>query len=200
MSKWVFRKEKYCKNGGIFQGQIWVDEMDGREIDFAESVKRDFRMFEGHLIYRQWCEKIKEGAEMSDGCKWCDRQGDWRVDCVFWGPGNTSVKSYTQEMKAQVKYCPVCGKSIKPRLTAEQVEVLKALLLFDMNWLCKENIGGVFAYNAKPFKRGNGWHGGRDTVAVYPREKLRPVSSLVSWADPEPLDIVQTLRDNGVDA
>lgn len=46
------------------------------------------------------------------GCKWCRREGLWRVDSVFWGPGSLTLRSYTQEMKSQIKFCPVCGMEL----------------------------------------------------------------------------------------
>ena len=50
--------------------------------------------------------------EKFPGCKWCHGKGGWRVDCVFWGPGGCSTKSYTQEMKNKVSFCPVCGRRL----------------------------------------------------------------------------------------
>ena len=50
------------------------------------------------------------------GCKWCcGRKGGWRIDCVFWGPGKINIRSYTQEMKSQVRYCPICGDDLQKR-------------------------------------------------------------------------------------
>jgi hypothetical protein len=85
----------------------------------------------------------------------------------------------------------------KPRLTDEQKELLKALVVFEGYWLCKEEAGGVFAYREKPTKQGKGWRGGGDFLVVTPRKNLRPLLSLVSWDDESPLDIEQTLRDAG---
>ena len=84
-----------------------------------------------------------------------------------------------------------------PKLTDEQKELLKALVVFEGYWLCKEEAGGVFAYREKPTKQGKGWRGGGDYLVVTPRKNLRPLLSLVSWDDEKPFDIEQTLRDAG---
>jgi hypothetical protein len=194
MSKWVFRKEKYYRRNN------WPEEIDGMVADFSDvTLEPSMGWCGGYIVNKESCEEIKEGAEMSDGCKWCDRQGDWRVDCVFWGPGNTSVKSYTQEMKAQVKYCPVCGKSIKPRLTAKQVEILKALKVLGFNYVAKntDEDESVVAFESKPHKGRVCWDNFDGRYLLITQEWI---CCLVSWADTEPLDILQTLRDNGVDA
>jgi hypothetical protein len=85
----------------------------------------------------------------------------------------------------------------KPRLTAEQIELLKAGYVLDMSWLAKDEDGEMNMYCMRPVKKELIW-------ALNPRSSravdLRcdtPLASLVSWDDPEPLDIEQTLRDAG---
>ena len=88
------------------------------------------------------------------------------------------------------------------RLTEEQVAQLKALHTLGYRWLTKDKWKGVSAFICKPFK---GEHGGEwmrydpmlvdDGYIVF--NGYTQITDLVSWSDPEPLDIVQVLRQNG---
>jgi len=90
----------------------------------------------------------------------------------------------------------------RPRLTEEQVAQLKALHTLGYRWLTKDKWKGVSAFICKPFK---GEHGGEwmrydpmlvdDGYIVF--NGYTQITDLVSWSDPEPLDIVQVLRQNG---
>jgi len=92
----------------------------------------------------------------------------------------------------------------RPRLTEEQVAQLKALHTLGYRWLTKDKWKGVSAFICKPFK---GEHGGEwmrydpmlvdDGYIVF--NGYTQITDLVSWSDPAPLDIVQTLRDAGVE-
>ena len=82
----------------------------------------------------------------------------------------------------------------KPRLTREQFEVLKALKVLGCKWMAKDENGSCYGYTVKPMKSIGGWYGGNYIFADGVSNSLSP---LVSWSDPEPLNIVQTLKDAG---
>lgn len=87
----------------------------------------------------------------------------------------------------------------KSRLTDEQMAQLKALVTLGFKWLAKQRKGYVMFFQKKPHKNAI-WFSGtgdeeEDYGVVLPNDTH--LSSLVSWYDPEPLDIVQTLRDAG---
>ena len=89
----------------------------------------------------------------------------------------------------------------RPRLTEEQVAQLKALNTLGFKWLAKQRKGCVMFFQKKPHKNAI-WFSGtgdeqEDYGVVLPNDTH--LSSLVSWSDPAPLDIVQTLRDAGVE-
>jgi len=87
----------------------------------------------------------------------------------------------------------------KPRLTEEQVAHLKAAqLLVNARWLAKDADGGISLFRRKPVRDSDilAWiEEDRDYWWFLPDDT--PLKNLVSWSDPEPLDIVQTLRDAG---
>ena len=87
----------------------------------------------------------------------------------------------------------------RPRLTEEQVKRLRALVTLGFKWLAKQRKGCVMFFQKKPHKNAIGFSGTGDEEEDYgvvlPNDTH--LSSLVSWSDPEPLDIVQTLRDAG---
>ena len=88
----------------------------------------------------------------------------------------------------------------KPRLTGEQVRVLEALYeVFDFKWLAKQKDGQVMAYANRPNKSDD-WYGcwfsgegDNEEDYGWKVKASSPVCGLISWSDPEPLDIVQTL-------
>ena len=89
----------------------------------------------------------------------------------------------------------------KPRLSEEQVKQLGALVTLGFRWLAKQRKGCVMFFQKKPHKNAI-WFSGtggeqEDYGVVLPNDTH--LSSLVSWSDPAPLDIVQTLRDAGVE-
>lgn len=89
----------------------------------------------------------------------------------------------------------------RPRLTEEQVAQLKALVTLGFKWLAKQRKGYVMFFQKKPHKNAI-WFSDtgdeqEDYGVVLPNDTH--LSSLVSWSDPAPLDIVQTLRDAGVE-
>lgn len=90
----------------------------------------------------------------------------------------------------------------KPRLTAEQVTKLKALVVLGFVYLAIDRDGSVYAYQIKPSKKHNQWVGTEfnEPFAMLNKSDIREtLYPLVSWADPEPLDIVKTLRENGIE-
>jgi len=89
----------------------------------------------------------------------------------------------------------------RPRLTEEQVAQLKALVTLGFKWLAKDRKGYVMFFHKKPHKNAI-WFSDtgdkqEDYGVVFPNDTH--LSSLVTWSDPAPLDIVQTLRDAGVE-
>ena len=88
------------------------------------------------------------------------------------------------------------GITRRPRLTEEQILALNAAVKwFGFKWLVKDKCESVCFWQNKPEKRENHWsaYGG----GMYTDIMTVKVDNLVSWSDPEPLDIVQTLRDAG---
>lgn len=89
----------------------------------------------------------------------------------------------------------------RPRVTEEQLYALEAVYrLFGMKWLTMGPTGYAYFSVDKPEKRSNGWIVNRMLGEPMCTNTIRAdLSSLVSWSDPEPLDIVQTLKANGVE-
>ena len=86
----------------------------------------------------------------------------------------------------------------KSRLTEEQVKRLRALIALEAMYLAKNKDGSVGAFVNKPTKNALYWNT-NDSYVFYLSIVGTCLSELVSWEDPEPLDIVQTLRDAGVE-
>lgn len=84
----------------------------------------------------------------------------------------------------------------KSRLSAVQIEVLKALKVLGCKWMAKDENGSCYGFTVKPMKSIGGWYGGNYVFADGVANSLSP---LVSWSDPEPLNIVQTLKNAGVE-
>lgn len=85
-----------------------------------------------------------------------------------------------------------------PRLTEEQVKRLRALIALEAMYLAKNKDGSVGAFINKPAKNALYWNT-NDSYVFYLSIVGTCLSDLVSWSDPEPLDIVQVLRDAGVE-
>ena len=89
---------------------------------------------------------------------------------------------------------------LPPPLTDEQMEQLKAIWTLGGRWLAKDASGIVFCYQARPEKEDIEW-----TVRDLNDEFMEityfvpTVVCLVSWSDPEPLDIMATLKAAGVE-
>lgn len=90
----------------------------------------------------------------------------------------------------------------KPRPSEEQVAQLRACIeWFDLKWLAKQEGGTVMAFESKPHKKAI-WFVGEGYEAEdygWVVKENSPICSLVSWSDPEPLDIVATLKANDVE-
>ena len=86
----------------------------------------------------------------------------------------------------------------RPRLTEEQVKRLRALIVLEAMYLAKNKDGSVEAFTNKPTKNALYWNT-NDSYVFYLSIVGTCLSDLVSWSDPAPLDIVQTLRDAGVE-
>lgn len=87
----------------------------------------------------------------------------------------------------------------KPRLSEEQVRQLQALVTLGYRWLIKDSTDAVFAYAKMPAKQSEWWNCGGANVRIFIDLPPGILTSLVSWSDPAPLDIVQVLRENGVE-
>ena len=87
----------------------------------------------------------------------------------------------------------------KPRLSEEQVVQLKALVTLGYRWLIKDSTDAVFAYTTRPAKQSKWWDCGGANVRIFIDLPPGILTSLVSWSDPEPLDIVATLKAAGVE-
>lgn len=89
----------------------------------------------------------------------------------------------------------------KPRLTEEQVKQLGALVVFDRPWIAKDKDGSVFAFKNKPGRNENKamWIIDRLYGDAWLLPEDSALADLVSWSDPEPLDIVATLKAAGVE-
>ena len=91
------------------------------------------------------------------------------------------------------------GITRRPRLTEEQVAQLKALVTLGFKWLCQDSNDYYVVYVNKPVKSEYGWDRGGHYVLLGFGLPADVITDLVSWSDPAPLDIVQTLRDAGVE-
>lgn len=87
----------------------------------------------------------------------------------------------------------------RPRLTEEQMAQLKALVTLGYGWIVKDLEGLPYACASKPKKERDDWRGGGAFIDLYPFMPTNCLMDLPDWSDPEPLDIVQTLRDAGVE-
>lgn len=85
----------------------------------------------------------------------------------------------------------------RPRLTEEQVERLKAWLVVGFRWMAKDKEEVdicVYLNKPKKYEEAGIWgEGGKFGYVIGPEKEL------VSWSDPEPLDIVATLKANRVE-
>ena len=86
----------------------------------------------------------------------------------------------------------------RPRLTEEQVKRLRALIALEAMYLAKNKDGSVGAFTSKPQRNALYWNT-NDSYVFYINIVGTCLSELVSWEDPEPLDIVEKLRQNGVE-
>jgi hypothetical protein len=83
----------------------------------------------------------------------------------------------------------------KPRLTEAQIKYLKAALTLEFEWLAKDAGGSTYFYERKPTQFASSWGCRGQSIEVFVEE----VRALVSWNDPEPLDIAATLKAAGVE-
>lgn len=86
----------------------------------------------------------------------------------------------------------------KPRLTEEQVAMLKAAWTLGARYITREGKSGLRLSDNAPLVL----MGGRlsitdDSLTMYIESHSSPLAELVKQSDPDPLDIVATLRDAG---
>lgn len=86
---------------------------------------------------------------------------------------------------------------LPPPLTDEQREQLKAIWTLGYRWLVKDMTGDVFAFGFKPVKHSDwmAWMlstADKNEMEIELNKDLN-VCTLVSWSDPEPLDIGKAL-------
>lgn len=81
------------------------------------------------------------------------------------------------------------------RLTAEQREVLKAMLLLGFKYIAKDANGKTYIYTFRPIKGASAWYyvDGEYAKDVY--LNLSSISPLVNWEDKEPLTIEEVLKN-----
>ena len=100
----------------------------------------------------------------------------------------------------RVEDCINHGITRRPRLTEEQVAMLKAAWALGARYIAREGNGGLRLSDNAPLVL----MGGRlkitdDSLTMYIESYGNPLVGLVKQSDPAPLDIVQTLRDAGVE-
>ena len=88
----------------------------------------------------------------------------------------------------------------RPRLTEEQVAMLKAAWALGARYIAREGNSGLRLSDNAPIVL----MGGRlkitdDNLTMYIESYSNPLVELVKQSDPAPLDIVQMLRQNGVE-
>ena len=91
----------------------------------------------------------------------------------------------------------------KPRLTETQKTELKHLAALGLKYLTADWSGWLHARDVKPTKTPYCWTdlSGYAFAQRFVTHKSHAgsLADLVSWDDPEPLDIIQTLKDNNVE-
>ena len=86
----------------------------------------------------------------------------------------------------------------RPRLTEEQVAMLKAAWALGARYIAREGNSGLrLSDNAPIVLMGGRLKIADDNLTMYIESYSNPLVELVKQSDPEPLDIVQVLRENG---
>lgn len=83
-------------------------------------------------------------------------------------------------------------------LTAEQREVLKAMLLLGFKYIAKDANGKTYIYTSRPIKGNVGWsYTGAEFISVtqLSGQAITAISPLVEWEDKEPLNIKEALKN-----
>ena len=88
----------------------------------------------------------------------------------------------------------------RPRLTEEQVAMLKAAWALGARYIAREGNSGLrLSDNAPIVLMGGRLKIADDSLTMYIESYSNPLVELVKQSDPAPLDIVQVLRQNGVE-
>ena len=87
----------------------------------------------------------------------------------------------------------------KPRLTEEQIRHLKGLALLGFNYIAKDRSGLSYVYTNKPSKTVKVWISKTGLIHLLSSLNALDLCFLVSWDDPEPLNILETLKAAGVE-
>lgn len=76
----------------------------------------------------------------------------------------------------------------KTTLTAEQIEILKASLVLEFEWIARDKNGGLYIYILKPTKGFSGWCSGDHTAYI------KTDFPFIKWEDEEPTRISELLK------
>ena len=101
----------------------------------------------------------------------------------------------------RVEDCINNGIIRKRKLDGCQIHLLMLLSLdLGLRWLTIDSAGVIVAWEEKPVRIAHSWVRNVEDINRYvvSSNKCPDLATIVSWSDPEPLDIVQTLRDAGV--
>ncbi len=101
--------------------------------------------------------------------------------------------------RSDLEYAINNGITRRPRLTEEQEAQLKALDTLGFKWLAKDENDEVAAFKGRPDKGRGQWQDGGEYIVLYPFMPTNCLMDLPDWSDPAPLDIVQVLREKGVE-
>jgi hypothetical protein len=87
----------------------------------------------------------------------------------------------------------------KPRLSEEQVRQLRALVTIGCLWLVQDDDESTYALVSTPHKSKEPWYSRAGGFQISVDSPTACLIELVKSSDPEPLDIVATLKANGVE-
>jgi hypothetical protein len=197
----VFRKEKYLAE---HKNRTWPEELDGKEVDFSFEGTR-LGLCKDRIVARDWCEQIEEGRQMriheilgvkpGEVFRIVGLESKYAVNPQ--GELIRIIEKYKVEDADAFAYRRAINDGIikLPRLTPEQVEVLKAFKVLGCKWVTLDDSGRVEGWEIKPFEA-NGWWTNQERDSNYCNiagHTACVISPLLS--DTEPLDIEAALKE-----